>query len=445
MLDSVIVIKNTQTATPIITAHLLILILMLMLAGCDRDRSDHSGPEGAVTLKVWAHAGQQAEREVLQSQVARFDQRSDEIDVELTFIPERDYNALVQAAALAGDLPDVLEFDGPYLYNYIWQGHLLPLEDLLPTTLIDDLLPSVIRQGTYDQHLYAVGVFDSGLGLYARRSALEAVGARLPESAADAWSIGEFNDVLSKLSLRDSDRAVLDLKLNYAGEWVSYGFSPVLQSAGADLIDRESSQASQGVLNNEAAVAALQHLQNWIMAGYVDPNIDDAAFVNGRVVLSWVGHWAYADYKQAWPDDLVVLPLPDFGLGSKTGQGSWHWGISQHSQQPRAAAAFIAFLLNTDEVLQMSNANGAVPATRTAVARSVNYQEGGELHLFAEQLIQGVSVPRPRTPAYPVITTEFQKAFQQIRNGADVKQALDEAARRIDQDIRDNQGYRAVH
>jgi multiple sugar transport system substrate-binding protein len=298
-----------------------------------------------------------------------------------------------------------------------------------------------VTQGTYGGHLYSVGVYDSGLGLYARKSALRTIGARLPSGAADAWSIAEFDDILAKLAQRDEDGAVLDLKLNYAGEWFTYGFSPILQSAGADLIEREHYRHSQNVLNSAAAVEAFQHVQNWIQTGYVDPNLDDAAFTGGRVAISWVGHWAYAGYKKAWPDDLLILPLPNFGKGSKTGQGSWNWGISNQTRHADAAAAFISFLLGTDEVLLMSNANGAVPGTRSAVRRSSLYGADGELHLFSEQLMQGVSVPRPRTPAYPVITTEFQKAFQQIRNGGNVKQALDHAAQNIDQDIEDNRGY----
>ena len=440
MVDSRIMVMTRHTFS-----YLILALLLIGLGACDPNADEQASPNGPIRLQVWAHAGQQAERDVLQSQVDRFDQQSDGIDVQLTFIPERDYNAQVQAAAIAGDLPDVLEFDGPYLYNYIWQGHLLPLENLLPSTLVRDLLPSIATQGTYHQHLYAVAVFDSGLGLYARKSALDAIGARIPSSAAEAWSIAEFNTILSKLAAQDPDRAVLDLKLNYRGEWFSYGFSPILQSAGADMIDRENYQHSQGVLNSPAAVAAFQHLQDWITTGYVDPNIDDAAFINGRVALSWVGHWAYSAYKQAWPNDLVLLPLPDFGQGSKTGQGSWNWSISRTSAHAHAAAQFLAFLLNVDEVLRMSDANGAVPGTRSAVERSQLYGDEGELRLFAEQLMQGVSTPRPKTPAYPVMTTAFQKAFQQIRNGADVKRALDQAAQRIDQDIKDNQGYPAVH
>jgi multiple sugar transport system substrate-binding protein len=141
----------------------------------------------------------------------------------------------------------------------------------------------------------------------------------------------------------------------------------------------------------------------------------------------------------------MVLPLPDFGHGSRTGQGSWNWAITRQSRHPQAAARFIEFLLQAEQVLAMSNANGAVPGTRSAVQRSALYGPGGDLRLFADQLLQGVSMARPKTPAYPLITTAFQRAFQQIRNGAGVKQALDEATRKIDRDIHDNQGYPFVN
>lgn len=417
-----------------------IAFLFLSINACDR-QTEQTQIGGATTLKVWAHAGQEAERRVLQAQVARFNYQSPATNLELVFIPERDYNAQVQAAALAGDLPDILEFDGPYLYNYIWQNQLRPLDDLLPASLLNDLIPSIVDQGTYDGHLYSVGAFDSGLGLYVRKSALKKIHARLPESAADAWSVAEFENILKRLALQDKDKAVLDLKLNYRGEWFTYGFSPVLQSAGADLIDRKDYQTSDNIINSPAAIAALQHVQNWITQGYVDPNLDDAAFISGRVAISWVGHWEYARYHETFEDDLMVVPLPDYGHGSRTGQGSWNWGITRKSQHPEVAAKFITFLLQTGEVLAISNANAAVPGTKSAIQLSPLYSEHGVLRLFAEQLLEGVAVPRPKTPAYPVITTEFQNAFQQIRNGGNVKEALDVAARNIDQDIRDNQGY----
>ena len=146
--EQLLLIKKI-TIKPYLIRHLIALFLMLLLHACDKN-NEHGKEtkQSEITLQVWAHAGQAAERKVLKKQVAQFNQQKHNIEIKLTFIPERDYNAQVQAAALAGDLPDILEFDGPYLYNYIWQQHLLPLESLLPASLINDLLPSIVKQGT---------------------------------------------------------------------------------------------------------------------------------------------------------------------------------------------------------------------------------------------------------------------------------------------------------
>jgi len=417
----------------------LSICLLLLLTACGGQEADHAS--GISVIKVWAHAGQAPERLILEQQATRFNNSQADLQVRLTFIPERSYNAQIQAAAVAGDLPDLLEFDGPFLFNYVWQQQLTPLDGLLSATTQEELLPSVFKQGRYLDRLYGVGTFDSGLGLFARHSALANAGVRIPTTPEDAWTGTEFLSVLELLASRDPDAMVLDLKLNYSGEWFTYAFSPLLQSAGGDLIDRSSYQSASGVLNGPGSVAAMRAVQQWFMHGYVDPNVDDAAFVAGRVPLSWAGHWEYPRYARALGDDLALLPLPDLGQGSRTGQGSWVWGITRTSKNQQAAAGFLEFLLKPDEVLAMASANGAVPATRTAIERSPLYGASGPLRLFTRQLQAGFGVPRPQTPAYPVISSAFQQAFTDIRNSGDIQSALDQAAAAIDQDIRDNKGY----
>jgi multiple sugar transport system substrate-binding protein len=413
--------------------HCLSLLapLLLILSSCSKP----AAKEG--TLQLWVHSGQESERQVIEQQVKRFNASQKQTPIKVTFIPEGAYNSQVQAASLSKDLPDILEFDGPFVYNYVWQQNLIPIDTLISKNVRQDLLPSIIQQGTYKGRLYSVATFDSGLGLYAHRNQLKAAGVRIPKGNKDAWTLPEFNQALSKLAQKDRDRQVLDLKLNYRGEWFTYGFSPILQSAGGDLIRRSNYQSTDGSLNNPASVAAMKQVQTWIQKGYVDPNIDEA----GRVALSWVGHWVYKDYAKAVGNDLVVLPLPNFGNGSKTSQGSWNWGITANCKNPKLAMRFLEFLLQPKEVLAMANANGAVPGTKTAIAQSNLYSSSGPLHLFADQLLAGQTVPRPQTPAYPVITSAFQEAFANIRNGLEVKTALDKAVTTIDLDIQDNQGY----
>jgi multiple sugar transport system substrate-binding protein len=413
--------------------------LFLVLAACGHDNSDKTSNR----VEVWAHAGQESERSVLLEQVAQFNAREADFQVRLTLIPEGSYNAQVQAAAVAGGLPDLLELDGPFLYSYVWQGRLQPLDRLLPKGLQADLLPSIIAQGRYHDRLWAVGTFDSGLGLYADRVQLEKAGLRIPDLKTP-WDAAEFEDALERLATHDADGQVLDLKLNYAGEWYTYGYSPLIQSAGGDLVDRTSAVRAEGVLDGSSTVGVMRRIQSWILRGRVDPNIDDAAFATRRVALALGGHWNYPQYNGRLGDDLLLLPLPDLGHGPKTGQGSWCWAVTANSTRPEGAARFLAFLLEPDQVLAMTEANGAVPATRPAIARSQLYRPGGPLELFVEQLDGGYAIPRPQTPAYPVITAEFQKAFDRIRSGGEVEAALHRAARVIDLEIEDNQGYPLV-
>ncbi len=401
--------------------------------------------DGEVTDKeitAWFHSGSDDERTTLLAQVAEFnDTNPDGITIKLELIAEGDYSAAVDAAAASKKLPDVLDFDGPLVYNYAWTGSIVPIDTCIKPELKDNLLPSIRAQGEYADNFWSVGTFDSGLGLYASKQALEAVDARIPTGADDAWTADEFTTLLGDLRAAGYEQP-LDMKMNYGrGEWFTFGFSPIIQSAGADLVTRSGPLTAAGEVDSDAAVDALTTVQGWFDSGYVTPNTDDSDFVSGKAAISWVGHWMYGAYSEALGDDLIIVPLPKFGERVVSGQGSWNWGVSADVEDPDAAWAFIEFLMQDEQILKMTEANGAVPATLTAVDKSPNYAEGGPLRLFAEQLNDGVTVPRPQTPAYRAITTAFAQAFDDISNGADVRSSLDAAATAIDDNIDRRRGY----
>jgi multiple sugar transport system substrate-binding protein len=187
----------------------------------------------------------------------------------------------------------------------------------------------------------------------------------------------------------------------------------------------------------------MQHFQIWFENGWANKttSTDDDFYVSKTAALSWVGHWMYNPYVQGLGEDLVLLPMPDFGYGPKTGMGSWNWGIANNCQDPGGAWTFIEYLLSPEEILRMTNANGAVPARQSALVHSELYGEAGPLHLFVQQLESERAVPRPITPAYAAISAAFAQAVENIIHGADVQSELTQAAQKIDQDIREHDGY----
>jgi multiple sugar transport system substrate-binding protein len=97
--------------------------------------------------------------------------------------------------------------------------------------------------------------------------------------------------------------------------------------------------------------------------------------------------------------------------------------------------------MSADEILRMSDANGAVPARKSALARSRLYGSHGPLEVFARQLFGGAGIPRPATPGYSTISKAFTKATSAIIAGGDVQTELTRAALAIDEDITANRGY----
>lgn len=397
-------------------------------------------------ITVWHHGGRgSGEGDVFASMIDAWNAANPDTPAVLETLPEGSYNDQVNAAALAGDLPDLMDFDGPNYANYVWSGYLTPLNDLVSAELIANTSPSIIAQGTYpgDGQLYSLGQYDSGLGLWARKSLLEAAGVRIPTGVADAWTGAEFDAALDALQALDGVEYALDVKMNYGqGEWFTYGFAPIVQSFGGDLVDRETWRAD-GALNGAEAVEAMTMFQSWFTDGHVAPASagDDSFFGAQNAAIALVGHWMWAAHSEALGDDLVLLPMPNFGGTHVTGNGSWTWGISKTAEDPAAVARLLEFLMQDENLLEIGEVVGAVPSTTSAMAASANFADGGNLSLYTEQLQSGIALPRPAHPAYPLISAAFAQAVADIAAGGDVQAALNTAAEAIDEDIEDNDGY----
>ena len=83
--------------------------------------------QGPTELRLWRHTpDRQAEADAFDAQVAAFNDSQSDYHVTLEALPQGTYTDSVSAASLAGDLPCVLDFDGPTVPNFAWAGHIRP-------------------------------------------------------------------------------------------------------------------------------------------------------------------------------------------------------------------------------------------------------------------------------------------------------------------------------
>lgn len=404
------------------------------LAGC----ADAPAEDG--TLQIWRHQVGTDEGLANEAMIARFADAHPDISIEEQSIPQGSYPQSVMAAAMAGGLPCILTVDAPMVPSFVWAGHIRPLDTILPAETFADVAPAAL--GRFNGHIYSVGQFDAALAVYARRSALEAVGARIP-NVEEPWSRAEFEGVLEALKASGNFDVPLDLGTREANpNWWTYAYSPLLQSFGGDLIDRSSMQSADGTINGSQALAFADWFRSLFERGFArrqEP--DDQAMLQGRAALLYSGNWRAPDLEEAFGTDLLILPPPDLGNGPVIGGGSWQWAISSDCKQPEAAAAFIAHVISTEEIAAMAQAAGMVPVTEAAAAQTEYFREGAKWRIFFD-LSRAFARERPVTPAFTTISNTFYRAARDIADGSDPRDTLDDAADDIDRAISDNGGFR---
>lgn len=161
-------------------------------------------PEGPVKIVFWRSLTGVA-GEAQEDLVARFNVSQDKIIVEAQF--QGAYAELLQkllAALAAGELPDVVLLDSPFVALFAKDGALVNLDQFVKNDTssfdIKDFIPGLIQDGYYDGSLYALPVMRSTPLLYVNGDMLAAAG--LPRRAPKTWD--EFREFSKKVTKFDA-------------------------------------------------------------------------------------------------------------------------------------------------------------------------------------------------------------------------------------------------
>ncbi|MBV9391811.1 MAG: extracellular solute-binding protein [Verrucomicrobia bacterium] len=412
----------------------------------------------AVTTVKWITLSDGAWPDSVKKVIATFEAKNSDIKVQLDTYPFRQLFETIEVRMKAQDADvDLISVDVPLVASYTVRGYLAPLDEYFPTDEIANtwVKPSW-QAGMYRSHFMAAPQNSSSQFLYINRKLFQEAGVTPPKALEpnktvdynevsaiaknDRWTWDQVVDAAKKLTKSaDGKTSIWGFEFDQVSRL--YQLQCLGESLGQPMLSPDGLKA-EGYLNSDAWVKAAQWYSDLFNRWKVSPKDVTPAespnlFASGKVALFAGGEWNAPRFKEAGVD-FAVAPFPYFSGGRPvTGTGSWHVGIAKGSKHQAKAAKFVKFLTEDEQGSKIwFDSQGQLPATQvllTAIENAEKYRSfPANAYLLGVYEARNTAVFRPVTPGYLQLEDIFFSTFEDIRNGAEPKQALTEAARRVD-------------
>lgn len=390
------------------------LTSVLVLGACSNQDSDKSKASSDDNVVMWVQFSKEsAEGQVMEESVKEFNDSNDKsYTAKVEYIPRSGsgggYEDKVNAALTTNTLPDIITLDGPNTAAYANSKVIQPLGEYISNQ--EDLLDSIIEQGTYENELYAVGYSESSVGMYYNENMLKEAGidlATLP-TVENPWNWDQFNEMFNTLH-EHFKGPILDMGFDDHSEWLTYAFAPFIWSAGGDITNEDGTK-STGNLNSNESIKGFEFIQNLVEKDFASITPTEAGFQTEKYPLKFSGSWTMQELDSEYKDlSYGIMPYP---VSPETTElvspsGSWQYGLTTATEKKDAAGALIDFLVSEQELYDMSVGNTVLPA-RQSVADKLLKEVGEPMKVLIEQN-QVSGKARPVLVNYPQVSRFFQE------------------------------------
>lgn len=410
-------------------------IAALGLTGC----SNNQDSSNSKNVTMWVHVSNtDPEGKALQKNVNDFNKENKHgYKAKVQFIPRSGsgggYEDKVNAALNSGSLPDVLTLDGPNTAAYAHSKIIQPIDKYI--TNKKDILPTIIKQGTYKGKLYAAGYSESSIGIYYNKKMFKEAGIKDSEIATlqHPWTWTQFKDICKRLKNHFHEPAI-NMNLNDHSEMALYSLAPFVWSAGGSITNPAGTKAV-GYFNSKQTTSAFQLIQDMVKDGYTTISPKDKGFETGKYAMFMTGVWEVQTLQNQYKNlKWGVLPYP---VSPKTNKevsptGSWQYAMSSAAKNKKAAGALINFLMSKKCMYRSDMANTVLPA-RKSVSKMMMPKVNEQMRFFIKQN-QTTGHARPVLVNYPQVTRTFADTVQNVtlyKKNPNVQKVMNEQAKVI--------------
>ncbi len=344
------------------------------------------------------------------------------IKVELISGPYSSTKEQVIAGAVAGTMSDVVGLDGAWVSDFVKQGSIANLTDLMGQASYDDSeLASQIQSGGAT---YMIPVVNFVYPVFVNLDLMEAAGVANPPTTRS-----EFADAAAKLTNADNNVHgwVLPLSLEQPNGIQNDVMSWLWASGGSMMKDGKPDLSNAGVRGT------MEYIKGLWDAGVIAPGSFSMKeqdkveeFVNGRVGMM-ISSLAHINLIRDRNPDLnfaiTALPSED-GYTGKRGlpYASWGIGVSANTEHPAEAWKLVQFLMSSETNTKLSSIANAFPGN---INSTPDFVQADELFGAAFKVFQDGYLANEFTglPVAEDLMRQFDEQFQPYLDGS---QSLDD-------------------
>ncbi len=386
-----------------------------------------------VVLDFWIHQTGEAETNAYIELIDGFNKEHDNIHVNAEVIIDDGasaYSDSINAALVAGNLPDVMAVDGPYVASFAQAGVIKPIGEFVDQETRDQYVDSIIQQGTYNNKLYSLGAMEASVMLYYNKDMLKEAGIEPAKSLDEAWTFEELMTNAEKLTT--DDVYGLNLYMNYGvGEWLTFMGAPFVWSNGGSLISEDGLKVD-GHLNSPETIEGLNYVKSLFEAGVVTESPGEMQFTNGKAAMALGGPWIAIGAEES-DIDWGMMPYP-YKNKKVSPSGSMAYAVTNNTENTEEAVELMKWMTSKDATIKISEATSMPPSQKAAFENMDKFNKE-PYSIMKEQVIETAHA-RPATPAYPVLTDAFAQSFHAAALGEDVEKVVNEQVKRVQRELR---------
>lgn len=349
--------------------------------------------------------------------IDEFEAQNPGVTVELISGPYSSTRDQIVAGAATGTMADVVGLDGAWVSDFVRQGALANLTDLMAAAEYDD--SGLAAQIQLDGSTWMIPVVNFVYPVFVNLDLLEAAGVENPPTNRT-----EFADAAAALTDSENNVSgwVLPLSLEQPNGIQNDVMSWVWASGGSML-----AEGRPNLVNNEDVRSAMEFIKGLYDAGVIAPGAFSLReqdkveeFTNGRVGMM-VSSLAHINLIRERNPELnfaiSALPAADDYEGPRgLPYASWGIGVAENSEHKEEAWKLVEFLMSADVNSRLSSIANAFPGN---VGSTPDFVETDELFADAFEVFQSGYLANEFVglPVAETLMREYDEQFQLYLDG----------------------------